>query len=219
MIQKKIRRKLVEEKQKRQNKLIESKLVESRLKMIVESRSKFDSLSPKQQKKVFLQVVKEVNILEQQGLINEGLGDIFSSLFGQKWSALGQSIIEPMVRNVLNWFGLTGVFADVITSFVVSDPSRVVKALGDCREFTKLMAEAISEGLVRNLMVQKGLEGFGYDLIRNLVGGAVKDTKFIDSLSERMSDSVCKLFGSFEDKAGKVLSKVTDKGEPKVAMS
>lgn len=212
-----IRKKLLEEKNKRQNKLIESKIVESRLKMIVESKSYFNSLTPRQQRKVFLEAVKEVNNLKSQGLINEGLGDIFSSLFGQKWSALAQSIIEPLVKNVLNWFGITGIFAETITQFIVSDPSRVVRALGDCREFSKLFAESISAGLVNNLLSQKGMDGVGYRIIMNAVGGAIKDDTFISTLSDKMSDSVCKLFGSFQDKAENVLNKIKGDNKPLVA--
>ena len=47
MVKKTIRKKLIEEQQKRQNRLIENKLVESRLAIIVESSEKFQSLSPK----------------------------------------------------------------------------------------------------------------------------------------------------------------------------
>lgn len=206
-----IRKKLIEEKEKRQNRLIERKIVQSRIKMIVESKSHFNSLPINEQKKVFLKVVKEVKNLENQGIVTEGLSDILSQIFGQKWSILAQSIIEPLVKNVLNWFGIKGIFAETITQFVVSDPSRLAKALGDCREFSKLFAEAISAGLATSLLPQD-MQGTGYRIIINALGGVIKETSFIESLSDKMSDSICSLFGKYENKGETVLKKVSTTG-------
>ncbi len=102
MVNKIVRKKLLEEKKKRDNRLVETTLVESRLKVIVESKSKFRSLSEEKQKKVFIQVLKEINVLESQGLINEEFKftDILDKLFGQGWSVLGQAIVEPMIDSI-----------------------------------------------------------------------------------------------------------------------
>jgi len=212
-----VRKKLLEEKEKRQNTLIETRLVESRLKIIVESKSKFKSLSESQQKKVFIQVLQEINTLDEQGLINEEFSfkDILGKLFGQGWSALGQSIVEPAIRSILGWFGIKGYFANFVATFIASDPRRLAKVFSDCRETTKLIAEALSDAMFKTLMDTKGMEGFGYDLLRNALGGVIKDEPFIEGITKSMADGVCKVMGQFSEKAGDVLTKV--KGEPAVA--
>ena len=217
MVKNTVRKKLLEEKQKRQNRLIETRLVESRLKMIVESKSKFRSLTEGQKKKVFIQVIQEINTLEKQGLINEEFSfkDILGKLFGQGWSSIAQSIVEPMVKSVLGWFGIKGYFANFVASFIASDPSRLAKVFSDCRETTKLIVEALSEAMFMSLQDMKGMEGIGWNLVRNAVGGAIKDEAFVQNLTNSMSDGVCKVFGQFTDKAGDVLNKV--KTEPAVA--
>jgi hypothetical protein len=183
--------------------------------VIIESSEKFQSLSPKKQRKVFFEVMSEVNSLQKQGLINEGLTDILGALFGQGWSAIGQAFVEPMVESILGWFNIKGPFAKFISSAIASDPRRLAAALSDCRELTKILAESISEALVRTMAETKGMDGMGWGIIRNVLGGAIKDTAFIQSIENQMADGVCKLFGSFTDKAENVLNKV--QGQPAVA--
>lgn len=212
-----IKKKLLEEKEKKENRLIESQLVENRLRLIVESKEKFNSLSKKEQKKVFFQLMQEMNTLDEQGLINEQFGDILSKLFGQSFQGIAQAFLEPMVSSILGSFGLKGFFNKFITSFIVSNPRRLVSAFKNCQELTKLIAEALSDALVMTIQQQQGLQGRGYDIIRNTLGGAIKDTEFIKSLERQMSDTVCKLFNSFSSNAGKVLQGVAGSSGQQVA--
>ena len=215
MLEKKIRKNLLQEKEIRKRKLIETRLVKNRLSVIVESRGNFSSLSKKQQNAVFLEVMAEVRKLDEQGLINEGLGDILTSLFGQSWSAIAQSFVEPMVEKILGWFDIKGPFAKFLSSFIASKPQRLAKALTDCRELTKLIAESISETLVKTMQENRGMDGTGWNIIRNVLGGAMKDTSFIQSLENQMADGVCELFSGFTKKAENVLNNV--KGQTAVA--
>lgn len=215
MIKKTIRKKLLEEKKLRENKLISEQLIKNRLSMIVESPSKFKSLKKEQQQKLFFKVMNEVHELEKNGIITEGLGDILSSLFGQGWSSIAQSFIEPMVESILGWFNIKGSPAKFISSFIASKPQRLSAALSDCRELTKLLVESFSEMLVRNMAETRGMDGVGWGIIRNALGGAIKDAKFMQTLESQMADGVCKLFGSFTNKAENVLNKV--QSQPAVA--
>lgn len=215
MIKNEIRKKLLQEKRKRENTLIETRLVESRLKMIVESKSKFQSMKPAQQKKVFIKVMQEVNTLQNQGLMVEGLGDIFGKLFGQGWSSIGQTIVEPIVKSILGWFGIKGYFANAIASLIASDPSRLSKLFGDCRETTKLIVEALTEAMVMSLQDVKGMDGMGWNILRNAIGGAIKDEPFIMDVTNKMADGVCEVMGKLTGNAENVLNKV--QGSPAVA--
>lgn len=217
MDKKLLRKKLLEEKTIRENKVISEQIVKSRLSILVESPKKFKSLKKEQQQKVFIQVMNEINQLDKQGLLSEGLGlgDMLEKLFGQGWSALGQAFVEPMIDSIFGWFGFKGPFAKFVSSFIASDPRRLANAFSDCRELTKLIAESLSEALVRTMADTRGMDGVGYGIIRNVLGGAIKDTEFIKNLENQMADGVCKLFGSFSDKAENVLNKV--QAQPAVA--
>jgi hypothetical protein len=70
------------------------------------------------------------------------------------------TIAEPMVGTLVGKLGLSGFFKDFITSFIVSDPRRLAKALKSCDELTKLIAESLAEafGLSRDEMSKMLIE-------------------------------------------------------------
>jgi hypothetical protein len=208
MLKKEIRKKLLEEKETRKKRIVENELIKSRLSLIIESKEKFNSLSKDKQEKVFFQVMAEIREMDKNGLINEGLGDILSSLFGQSGSAVSQMFIEPMVQKILGVFFPQGFFRDFATSFIVSDPRRIARALGDCKELTKLFAEALSEAMFQMFQRSRGMDGKGAGFMRNLLGGAVKDTKFISGIESSIADTVCSMFGKYSDNAQALLDKV-----------
>jgi hypothetical protein len=153
MLKKEIRQRLLEQKGKKQTQLIESKIVESRLSIIISSKEKFDSLSEEKRAKVVFELFSEMRVLEEQGLISEQFGEILGKLFGQAPSGITQAFVEPLVSSILGWFGLSGYFLQFVTSFIVSDPARLARATKDCKELTKLIAEALSEAMV--IMIQQ----------------------------------------------------------------
>jgi hypothetical protein len=57
------------------------------------------------------------------------------------------------------------------------------------------------------------MEGSGYTFLRNALGGAVKDTKFINAIEEQVSGIVCQLYEKMTGKA----SEVVDKLKPETA--
>ena len=113
-----------------------------------------------------------------------------------------------MVKSLVGKLGLGGFFGNFITSFLVSDPRRLALALKDCKELTKLITEALSEALVQMLQEKQGLEGKGYDFMRNALGGAIKETTFMTNLENQLSGIVCGVFNGFNKKAADVYNKV-----------
>jgi len=189
MLKKEIRNRLLEQKVKKESQLIESKIVESRLSIIISSKESFDSLSEEKKAKVVFEFFSEMRVLQEQGLISEQFGEILGKLFGQAPS------------------GITHV-----TSFIVSDPARLARATKDCKELTKLIAEALSEAMVIMIQQSQGLEGKGHSILRNTLGGAIKETSFVQSLEEKLSEGVCGLFDKYTGNAENVLDKIKGKG-------
>lgn len=213
MLKKEIRQRLLEQKVKKESQLVESKIVESRLSIIISSKESFDSLPEEKKAKVVFEFFNEMRILEEQGLINEQFGEILGKLFGQTPSGVTQAFVEPLVSSILGWFGLSGFFLQFVTSFIVSDPARLAKATKDCKELTKLIAEALSEAMVIMIQQSKGLEGKGHSILRNVLGGAIKETSFVQSLEEKLSEGVCGLFQKYTGNAENVLDKIKGTGK------
>jgi hypothetical protein len=74
MLKKQIRKSLIETKERKEKLLIEEKLVESRIMMIVESKDNFKNfhlLSEEKQLKLGFSLMREVHFLSHNGLLNE----------------------------------------------------------------------------------------------------------------------------------------------------
>lgn len=211
MINKSIKKAILETKEKKERLLIEETLVKSRIMMIVESENNirnFKSLPKKKQEKIAYKLVEEIDYLQNTGLLNEQLMDFLGKIFGNSLSGVLQTIVEPMVNSILSAIGLKGYFKDFLVSFLTSSPAKLAKALRNCDDLTDLIAEALSEAVFMMIQRQQGLEGAGYTFLRNALGGAVKDTKFIDSVKNQISDTVCEYFGKIKNKASGVYDKL-----------
>ena len=211
MLKNKIKRSLIETKERKEKLLIEQRLVESRIMMIVESESNtknFHRLSEEKQQKIMYSLLSEINYLDEQGMINEQLWDFLGKIFGNSFGSAIETIVEPLVNSILSSIGLGGYFKNFLVSFITSNPLELAKALKSCQALTTLIANSLAEAVAMMIQNDKGLSGSGYTFIRNALGGVVKDTKFINSLEEQLSSIVCKLFGDMNNKASGVYNKL-----------
>ena len=151
---------------------------------------------------------EEIGYLEEQGLMNEQVWDFLGKIFGNSLGGIAQTIVEPLVNSLLGSIGLGGYFKDFLVSLITTSPLRLAKALKSCEELTKLIAESLSEAVAMMIQNEKGLSGSGYTFIRNALGGAARDTKFIANLEKNLSSTVCSLFGKMNDKASDVYGKL-----------
>ena len=211
MLDKNIKKAILETKEKKEKLLIEENLVKSRIMMIFESEKNiknFSSLPKKIQEKIAYKLLEEINYLQETSLLNEQLMDFLGKIFGNSLGGIFQTVAEPLVNSVLSAIGLKGYFKDFLVSFITTNPARLAKAMKSCEELTKLIAEALSEAVFMMIQRQQGLEGQGYTFLRNALGGAVKDYGFIQSIEKQISGIVCELFGKMNDKASGVYDKL-----------
>ncbi len=211
MLEKQIKKAILEAKDNKEKFLIEENLVRSRILMIVESETNiknFHKLPKNKQEKIAYALLEEISFLNENNILNEQLMDVLGKLFGSSLSGIVQTVVEPLVDSLLGKLGLGGFFKDVLTSLLVSDPRRLALALKDCKELTKLVAESLSEALVKMLQKQTGLEGKGYDFMRNTLGDTIKETTFISKLENQLSGIVCGVFNGFNKKATDVYNKI-----------
>ena len=212
-LKKQIRKKIVETKEIKDKKIIEESLVISRILMVVESEDKvrnYQSLTIKERIDLSVDLLEEIGILQEQGLINEGLGDLLSKIFGGAWSGLLQTFVEPLVNSILSGLGMEdGFFKNSLVSFFTKSPGRLAKALrGDCKELTGLVVESIVEGFAMKLMQDKGMSGGGWVFLRNAINDGIHSTEFVRSLENSMESTICELFNKLTGKASEVVDKL-----------
>jgi hypothetical protein len=208
-MKKQIRKAIIEAKEKKETLLIEEKIIKSRLLVIFENTNNiknFNSLSEKKKLNMSFRLMNEINYLQQTGLIKEDfdLTGIFKGLFGNIIGGGVETFVEPFVNSFLSAIGLSGYWKNVIISFVTNNPARIVKAFSNCKEMTKILAEALVEGVVMTFQKEKGLGGFGYDLIRNTLLNTIDKSAIGQKFEEGLSETVCGLFGKIGDNAKKV---------------
>jgi len=214
MLEKKVRKSLLETKERKEKRLIEESLIKNRISIIfegIESEKDFKSLSEEKQLKLSLKFIQEVTFLQENGLITEqNLGSLMSQLFGGWFGNLTQTIFEPMFKKILTPLFGEGFFTNFLTAYLTSRPSDVIKSFNDCKLMTKLVAEGISEAIVMQIQTSKGLTGSGYSFIRNTMGDVLEGSEFIQGIEKGLGNTVCGILGKFSDNAKKVVEKVKD---------
>jgi hypothetical protein len=214
-MKKEIRKKLLEIKQKKENSIIEEKIIVSRLTLIAESEyniKNFQRLSETKKNIIFRNVILELRELKNEGLINEQF-DLWGMLKGLFGGGV-ETMAEPLIDKILSGLGFTsqGFFKKFMISYLTSRPGDLIKAFVDCKTLARLIAESIVEASVMTLVQKKELGGFVSDLIRNTVGNSIKDTEVISKLEEKLSSKVCQMFSVFGNNAKNISDNLKNSG-------
>jgi hypothetical protein len=210
MLERKVRKSLMEVKEQKERNLIKENLVKARLSVLAESiksKGDFNLLSENKQIQISFNVIQELSYLESSGLLSEAdLGGALNSIFGGFFGNATQTFFEPIIKKfIVPLFG-EGFMTNFIVSYLTTRPSEVIKSFSDCQILTKLISESIVEAMFMSLQRQKGWDGAGYGFIRNTLGGAIKGTDFAQGIEKGISSTVCSLFDKFADNAEKVKS-------------
>jgi hypothetical protein len=212
MLEKKIRRSIIETKERKERKLIGEQLVKSRLSAIVEhiqDEDDFNNLTEDKKAQLSYNILSELSYLQSNGLISEvDLSSAFKSLFGGFFGNVTQTVFEPLIGKIVYPLFGEGFMSNFVISYLTSRPSEVIKSMSDCKLMTKLVAESIVEGMVMSLQRQKGFDAPGYSFLRNTLGDAITGTGFVSSLENSLSKTVCSLFGKFANNAKNIESKL-----------
>ncbi len=212
MLEKKIRRSILEAKEQKEKRIIENHLVKTRLSILVEhvqSEDEFNELTEDKKAQLSYNILNELSYLQANGLISEqDLSGVFKSLFGGFFGNATQTIFEPLIGKIVTPLFGEGFMSNFIISYLTSRPSEVIRSMSDCKLMTKLVSESIVEGMVMSLQRQKGFDAPGYSFLRNTLADAITGTSFATSIENSISDTVCDLFGKFANNAKKVEAKL-----------
>jgi hypothetical protein len=212
MLERKIRKSIIEAKEQKEKRLIEESLIKRRLSVLVEhiqSEEDFNNLSESKKIQLSFNILQELSYLESTGLLSEqNLSNVFKSLFGGLFGNVTQTFFEPLIGKIVYPLFGQGFLSNFIISYLTSRPSEVIKSMSDCKLMTKLIAESVVEGMIMSLQRQKGFDSPGYSFLRNTLGDVIKGTGFISGIETSISKTVCGLFGKFANNAEKVKSKL-----------
>jgi VIT1/CCC1 family predicted Fe2+/Mn2+ transporter len=213
MLDKKIKKSLIETKERKEKKLIEETLIKNRLSMIIEnvkSVEDFNNLSDDKKLKLSVKFLQEMSFLEKNGLLLEiDFSSILKSLFGGAFGNVTQTLVEPFIEKILGGVGLNqGYIRNFLVSYLTSRPSDIIKSFSDCKLMTKLVAGGIVESIVKTIQEEKGFSAPGYDLIRNTMADVIRNIEFVGGLEKGLENTICSLVGKFTDNAEKVAEKI-----------
>jgi len=214
MLDKDIKKALKEAKEKKENLLISEEIVKNRLSIIIESNDikNFNKLSESKKVKIGFSILSELSYLKETELLNEiDLWNSLKSILGSVLTSAPEAVIfEPLFNSILAGIGIPeGIFRNTLVSFLATNPGRLLDAMKDCKEMTKLVAASIVEGLVMQLQKTKGFSGIGYDIIRDSLGSAIENSDFGSKLEEGLAGTICNLFNKFTNNAKDVAGKLT----------
>lgn len=207
-----IKKTLKEVKENKETLLIEQTLVKNRIVNVFGSEDnmkKIHRLSEKKKIKLLFSLMEEIRFLDENKILNEQLGDFLGKLFGSTPGSFLETLVEPLVNSILSGLGLPdGYFKNFLVSFFTSNPRELARALRDCKTMTTLIANSLAEAIVSMIMQERGLQGGFYTFLRNALGGAVKDTEFVNSIEKFIGNLVCSQYQKLSGKAEDVLSKL-----------
>ena len=211
-----LKKNLLEVKSKKEDLMVESKIITNRFNFLVENR-KFET---DEDLKLFMEdYIAEVSYLRTQGydskVIEEaaGLFATLSSIFGGTAtalpSAMGEYLVDWLMKilNIPSGSYMAKVVSTFIASINVSDYDRV---LTDCRFTTNALADALIKGYAKELQekanMDKGASGFLVTALRNSVVDYFTEgnDSMVQKLEDQIADFLC-------PKMSKVSSKISDK--------
>ena len=216
MLEKKIKKTLIETKERKERLLIEERIVKDRVSILfegIDSEEDFNKLTKKQKLNLSIKFLHEVSYLQNTGLINEqNFGDILKSLFGGLFGNVIQTIVEPMLQKILVPLFGKGYITNFVISMLTKNTAEFIRAINDCQLMTKLVAQSISESIFKQVMDSKGLDAPGYVFLRQSMGDVLTGTEFVKSIEGKIGDSVCNILGKFTGNATKVAEKLKSTG-------
>lgn len=212
-----IKENLVEAKEQKKKNLQETRIIDTRFKIIVES----DKIKTKEDlDDVLIEILYEMVYLHNQGfegnLIAESVDGVFgvlSNLFKGSSSSILDTFKERGVKYIMSHLGLSGNgFLEnfLITAIGNTSLADVPKLFTDCNFLTKKIAESIPEAYLRKLEYEKGMGNIFMDAVRNSLYDVIRNSDFAHRIESGISGIICplveKMSGSFAKKLGTMKS-------------
>jgi hypothetical protein len=212
-----IRKTLVETKKNKENKIIESKIVKSRINAILESTPDFKSFKKlpfERQWEIGVPLMQEIAYLKELGvdddllITEQGIWNMLGSIFGTGLSAGGETLFEAMLSSLLKKLGFSGFIADAVTYFFSRNPGKIWDSFKDCRALSKNVGQAIMEAYIVKLQREYNVAGKGMDFIRNALMETLENSDFGSKLADQFAEFICGFYNTISGKGKEVMSAI-----------
>lgn len=202
-----IKKNIIEAKDKKNSLMIESNLIQSRLKFVL-GNEKFNDLSEDKKVKVGFQLFEEISTLSNQGFINEtSLLDTFKGLFGKDVNSLPETFYKPWIDTVLKTLNMNDSYLkEYLITQLTKTPTEVWNSFENCEKMTNMIAKALSETLIFHLRMDKDFSSL-VD-VRNSLEETMREEVFIKKIEEKIGDMICSSFNKYATNASNVLQKL-----------
>ena len=158
--------------------------------------------------------INEVHFLREIGvdnnIIEEGIGDMFSSVLGNSGSGIMQYFKVKFANWVLeklkiadpnSWIG--EIISQLFAQLPIKDYGRFVS---DCNFATDKISQALAESAAVHFAKQKGWDNPITGVLMQSASESLFSSQFIDSLQENLANVICPLFGQVSAKVKKAVS-------------
>lgn len=191
-----IRQNLLETETRKKNLLQESKIINSRFKLIGEG---VNTKSKIQTKKTFDKILSECNYLKTQGynesLINEGFLEVMSDLFNNEGPQFWDTVKTKLSDYISSKFGVDDWMKDKMIEGIGNvEIDEIPKLFTDCRFLVNKITDAAMEGFSENIPVEGGsntVPGMFRQSLDNVIGG----DDFRRNLEDSFTTVVCPAMG------------------------
>jgi hypothetical protein len=205
-INKLIKKTLVETKEKKNNRVIENKLVESRLKFIIEDISVFNKKTKQVKIKEGFKFLRETAYLKNIGMLNENLSDVFKQMFGNSFENMLSTVSDPFVGSILNKLSIPQEIKVSVLETIKQRANELLSNMDSCENLSKFISDIVSE-ITMTKMSSKNITGSQF--LDSAIVDTMGDDVFRTKLSEKIKEEVCVLFNKYAENAKNLVTKLT----------
>lgn len=205
-VNKLIKKTLIETRERKNNQLIENKLVESRLKFIIEDLSVFNKKSKQTKIKEGFKFLRETSYLKNMGMLNENLSDIFKQMFGSSFENILGTVSDPFVGSILNKLSIPQEIKTSVLETIKQRANELLAHMDSCENLSKFISDIVSEMTVAK-MTTKNITGSQF--LDSAIVDTMGDDVFKTKLSEKIKEEVCLLFNKYVENAKNLVTKLT----------
>jgi hypothetical protein len=205
-VNKLIKKTLIETKERKNNQIIENKLVESRLKFIIEDVSVFNKKTKQTKIKEGFKFLRETSYLKGMGMLNENLSDIFKQMFGNSSENILGTVSDPFVGSILNKLSIPQEIKVTVLETIKQRANELMASMDTCENLSKFISDIVSEMTVAK-MTTKNITGSQF--LDSAIVDTMGDDVFKTKLSEKIKEEVCLLFNKYAENAKNLVTKLT----------
>lgn len=201
-----IKKSLMEAKTKKENEFVKTQLVESRMKIILESLEKFQTFNLMKKVKVGFKTLREISQMNKLGLINENLGSLFKGMYGKSYESSINTISEPLFNVIFTKITVDDDLKNKILNNIHTKTAQLIASMDSCESLSKFLADVIIEEYAKKLDGEK--QG-NTDIVYSSFMDSVDDEMFRNNLINKIQSIICTLFEKFTENAKNLMVRMT----------